>query len=270
MARQELVEIDRRAKLYLKGRARAPIAMIGMSCRFAGASSLQSFWELLRSGSDALAGTPPQRCVDLHSRVDRYHEARGGKPSARGGFLPQIDRFDAGFFGISPREAKAIDPQQCLLLETAWEALEDAGLDLKPLAGSRTGVFVGMWTADYEDHLFRSTRDVDIYTTTGGGRYAASGRISFAFDFRGPSLTVDTACSSSLVAVHLACQSLRSGECGLALVGGANLILRPEINIGYAKAGVLSPDGRCKLRSVLPPRMAVSNGISISCRKSAG
>ena len=129
-----------------------------------------------------------------------------------GGFLEHIDRFDAEFFGISPREAERLDPQQRLLLELAWEALEDAGQDVNRLEGTRTGVFIGQWLSDFEARLFANPEVVDFYATTGSGRYASSGRISYCLGLRGPSLTLDTACSSSLTAVHLAVRSLRSGE----------------------------------------------------------
>ncbi|MGO9895164.1 MAG: SDR family NAD(P)-dependent oxidoreductase [Bryobacteraceae bacterium] len=163
-----------------------------------------------------------------------------------GGFLEQIEMFDAAFFGISPREADRVDPQQRLLLEVAWEALEDAGQPLERLAGSLTGVFVGLWLNDYEARLFADPAVVDFYMTTGTGRYSASGRLSYVLALEGPSLTIDTACSSSLVAVHLACQSLRRNECSLALAGGANVILQPHISIAYSQSKMMAPDGRCK------------------------
>ena len=154
--------------------------------------------------------------------------------------------FDAEFFGVSPREAALLDPQQRLLLEVAWEAVEDAGIPASKIAGSQTGVFVGLWTSDYEACLYEQTEGLDFYATTGSGRYSASGRLAFFFDLRGPNLTLDTACSSSLVAIHLACQSLRLGESEMALAGGANVILRPEITAAYSAAKMLSPDGRSK------------------------
>jgi pimaricinolide synthase PimS2 len=188
---------------------------------------------------------PPNR-FDIGSYFDPTPNAPGKIVSRRGGFLRDIDQFDTYFFGISPREAERIDPQQRLLLELAWEAFEDAGLLPERLVSSRTGVFVGMWTNEYEDCMFNASSDCDLYTTTGGGRYAASGRLSYAFDLRGPSMTVDTACSSSLVAVHLGCQSLRLGESTMVLAGGVNLILQPHISIGYSRGRMLSPDAQCK------------------------
>ena len=150
------------------------------------------------------------------------------------------------FFGISPREAERLDPQQRLLLEVAWEALEDAGIVPATIAGTTTGVFVGVWTSDYEARLFSDPRHVDFHMAQGTGRYTASGRLSHVLGLRGPSITLDTACSSSLVAVHLACRSLCSGETTLAFAGGANVILQPHITIAYSQAGMMSEDGRCR------------------------
>ena len=165
-----------------------------------------------------------------------------------GGFLDQIDRFDPAFFGISPREAVHIDPQQRLLLETTWEAFEDAGQNTARLSLSVTGVFIGISTGEYWDlQLSSSNRSrIDAYTNLGGSMSIAANRISYIFDLHGPSMAVDTACSSSLVAAHLACGALRTGECDMAVVGGVNAILKPEVTIGFSKAQMLSPDGRCK------------------------
>ena len=165
----------------------------------------------------------------------------------RGGFLSQVDRFDAQFFGISPREAATMDPQQRLLLETATEALESAGLATDRLSGSATGVFVGITTSDYGQLLrVGGPEHSDVYSATGSALNAAAGRVSFTYGFQGPCLSVDTACSSSLVAVHLACQSLRSGESDLALAGGVNVILSPDAMVLFSKWGMMAPDGACK------------------------
>ncbi len=224
---------------------REPIAVIGIGCRFPGAHGPQELWRLLRDGVDAITEIPKDR-FDL----EQYYDARPATPgkviSRWGGFLNDLDKFDADFFGLSPREAERLDPQQRLLLETSWEALADAGVLPTQLAGSNTGVFIGMWINDFEDRLFQNTEQLDFYKTTGTGRYTASGRISFFLGLNGPSLTVDTACSSSLAAIHLACRSLWSGECRLALAGGANTIWRPHISIAYSQSQMLSPDGRCK------------------------
>lgn len=216
--------------------SREPIAIVGMACRLPGAADLEQYWELLRTGRDAVGAAPEGR----FSVPDGLGVAR------EGGFLPGLDLFDPAFFGISPREAAFVDPQQRLLLELTWEALEDGGLVPTSLAGTRTGVYVGMWLSDYEQAIYRSTPDIDFHMTTGGGRYAASGRLSYFFDWRGPSLTVDTACSSSLVAVHLACRSLWAGESQLAVAAGVNVMLEPQISTAYARAQLLSPRGRCR------------------------
>jgi acyl transferase domain-containing protein/acyl carrier protein len=225
---------------------REPIAIIGIGCRFPGADNLQSFWRILRDGIETICEYPGGR----FNLVDHFYAAQsGGQPGSavrRGGFLKNLDLFDADFFGISPREAILLDPQHRLLLELGWEALEDAGLPLGAVTGSRTGAFVGQWTSDFETCINNAATKHTLYSTTGSGRYAAAGRLAYHFDLRGPSLTVDTACSSSLVAVHLACQSLRAEESDLALAGGVNVILRPEITQAYGSAGMLSPDDRCK------------------------
>ncbi len=224
---------------------RDPIAIVGIGCRFpGGVADPESFWRLLREGTDAITEIPADR-FDAGALYREGAPAPGRIGTRWGGFLEGIAGFDAAFFGISPREAERLDPQQRLLLETSWEALEDAGLPATDLAGSRTGVFVGLWLNDYEARLFADPA-VDFHMTTGSGRYAASGRISYTLGLQGPSLTVDTACSSSLVAVHLACRSLWSGECPLALAGGANVILQPQITIAYSQSGMMAADGRCK------------------------
>ncbi|MBC7878685.1 MAG: amino acid adenylation domain-containing protein [Anaerolineales bacterium] len=222
-----------------------PIAIIGLSCRFPKASNPQAFWELLRNGVDAITEVPPDRW-----NVDDFYSsdpATPGKVTSRwGGFLDGIDLFDPHFFGISPREATRMDPQQRLLLEVSWEALENAFIPPQSLAGSRTGVFIGISSSDYSRLQFDDPEKIDAYAGTGNAHSIAANRLSYLFDLRGPSMAVDTACSSSLVAVHLACQSLRSGESDLGLVGGVNLILTPELTITFSQARMLSPDGRCK------------------------
>ncbi len=221
-----------------------PIAIIGLSCRFPQADSPQAFWELLRNGVDAITEVPSDRWD-----VDAFYstEPSPGKVTTRfGGFLNHVDLFDPHFFGISPREAARMDPQQRLLLEVSWEALENAFIPPQSLAGSRTGVFVGISSSDYSRLQFNDPEKIDAYAGTGNAHSIAANRLSYVFDLRGPSMAVDTACSSSLVSVHLACQSLRSGESDLALAGGVNLILTPELTITFSQARMLSPDGRCK------------------------
>jgi acyl transferase domain-containing protein/acyl carrier protein len=229
-----------------RAQTREAIAIVGIGCRFpGGVSGPDDFWAALREGMDAIGEIPSDR-MD----VAKYYDPRPATPGKMmthwGGFLDQVDLFDASFFGISPREADRLDPQQRLLLEVAWEALEDAGQPQERLSGSDAGVFIGMWLNDYESRMFADPAGVDFYMTTGSGRYSASGRLSYVFGLQGPSLTIDTACSSSLVAVHLACRSLWSGECSLALAGGANVILQPQISIAYSQSKMMAPDGRCK------------------------
>jgi len=222
-----------------------PIAIVGIACRFPGANGPEEFWQLLCDGRCTIGSVPADR-FDIEGLYDPTPATPGKVMSRWGGFLPDIQMFDAGCFRISPREAAFLDPQQRLLLKTAWEALEDAGQPTDDLAGSDAGVFVGLWLNDYEARLFGATPEAEFYMTTGTGRYAASGRISYCFGLEGPSVTVDTACSSSLVAVHLACQSLRTGECALAIAGGANIILQPQVTIAYSQTRMMAPDGRCK------------------------
>ena len=222
-----------------------PVAIIGIGCRFPGANNPQAFWKLLMGAVDAITEVPAQR-FDAGSCYDP-DPATPGKINTRwGGFLEQVDRFDSHFFGISPREAARMDPQQRILLEVAWEALEDAGQVPERLAGTDTGMFVGISNNDYGRIQFSDLSRIDAYAGTGNALSIAANRISYLFDFRGPSIAIDTACSSSLVAVHLACSSLRNGESTLALAGGVNLILSPAITVNFTKAGVMAPDGRCK------------------------
>ncbi len=225
--------------------ASEPIAIIGIGSRFPGSSGPDEFWQSIRDGRDAITEVPADR-FDL-SRVYDPDRTIPGKINTRwGGFVEQVDGFDPQFFGISPREAARMDPQQRLLLEVTWEALEDAGQVSEKLAGTQTGVFVGISNNDYGRIQFSDLSRIDAYAGTGNALSIAANRISYLFDFRGPSIAIDTACSSSLVAVHLACTSLRNGESTLALAGGVNLILSPAITMNFTKAGVMAPDGRCK------------------------
>ncbi len=222
-----------------------PIAIIGLSCRFPKAPSPQAFWELLRNGVDAISEVPSDRW-DVNEFYTSDPATRGKLTSRWGGFIDHVDLFDAHFFGISPREAARMDPQQRLLLEVSWEALENAFIPPRSLAGTRTGVFIGISSYDYSRLQFDDPERIDAYAGTGNAHSIAANRLSYVFDLRGPSMAVDTACSSSLVAAHLACQSLRNGESDLGIVGGVNLILTPELTITFSRARMLSPDGRCK------------------------
>ncbi|NUM52062.1 MAG: SDR family NAD(P)-dependent oxidoreductase [Candidatus Hydrogenedentes bacterium] len=227
------------------GVSNEPVAIIGMGIRAPGAASVNAFWSLLTNGTDAISEVPADRW-----KIDDYFDANPGAPgkmyTRRGGFLDRVDTFDADFFGISPREAARMDPQQRLLMETAWEALEDAGVPPTSLAGSQTGVFVGISSSDYSSLQLGDANRVDAYAGTGNAHSLAPNRISYFLDLRGPSIAVDTACSSSLVAVHQAVTSLRKGESSLALAGGVNVILSPEVNMVFSHARMMAPDGLCK------------------------
>jgi thioester reductase-like protein len=222
-----------------------PIAIVGVGCRLPGAPNPAAFWQLLQNGGDAIQEIPADRWD-----VDQYYDPQPGVPgkmSTRwGGFISEVDRFDAGFFGISPREAERMDPQQRLLLEVAVEAIEDAGIPIDALSGSQAGVFVAIGNHDYCRLLTKDLTGITAYDGTGNTLCIAANRISYAFNLRGPSLVVETACSSSLVAVHYACQSLREQESNLCIVGGVSLMLSPEPNITYSHARMMAADGRCK------------------------
>jgi acyl transferase domain-containing protein len=226
----------------------AGYAIVGIGCRFpGGADSPAAFWELLREGRDVVGPVPEDR-PDWAALYDPDPAAVGRIYAREGGFVDGIDAFDPLCFGISPREAVRMDPQQRLLLEVVWHAVEDARIDVSSLAGSDTGVFVGISTHDYADVQMHpeNRMHIDAHSNTGGATSIAANRISYAFDLRGPSLAVDTACSSAMTAVHLAGRALESGECDLAVAAGVQLLLRPELTIGFCRATMLSVDGRCK------------------------
>ncbi|NEB37226.1 beta-ketoacyl synthase N-terminal-like domain-containing protein, partial [Streptomyces sp. SID14515] len=234
--RQRLTDVE--------ARAHDPIAIVGMACRFpGGVGSPEDLWDVVVAGREGLSEFPDDRGWDV-----------GGLPGscARvGGFLSDVAGFDAGFFGVSPREALAMDPQQRLLLEVAWEAFERAGIDPASLSGSGTGVFAGLAGSDYhslaqvaDSSQVRS--DVAGHVLTGNASSVASGRVAYAFGLEGPTISVDTACSSSLVALHLAAQSLRNGECTLALAGGVAVMTHPGLYAEFAEQNGLAVDGRCK------------------------
>ncbi|MFJ9538361.1 aminotransferase class I/II-fold pyridoxal phosphate-dependent enzyme [Streptomyces sp. NPDC101225] len=215
--------------------AAEPIAIVGIGCRLPGAPDADGLWRLLMDGRDAITEVPR----------DRWDAGRVNAP-AHGGFLDAVDEFDARFFGMSAREAARTDPQQRLLLEVAWEALEDAGLDPGTLAGSATGVFVGISSHDYSALQMSRPEAIDVHGATGNAHSIAANRLSYTLDLRGPSLAVDTACSSSLLSVHLAAESLRRGECSAALAGGVNLMVTPGLSVAFAAGNMLSADGRCR------------------------
>ncbi len=224
-----------------------PIAIVGMGCRYpGGVNDAESFWKLLSDGVDAIREVPSNRW-NAEDFYDPNPDIRGKMTTRWGGFIDGHDQFDPKFFGIAPAEAVPMDPQQRLLLETTWEALEDAGIPPSSLAGSHTGVFVGICNLDYGYVTLRASRDkINAYFASGLSHAIAAGRISYLLGLEGPSLAVDTSCSASLMAVHLACQSLRRKESHLALAGGANLILKPEVTIALSQSRMMAPDGRCK------------------------
>ena len=225
-----------------------PIAIVGLSCRFpGGANDPDKFWSLLQRGGDAIQEVPKDRW-DVDAFYDPDPDAPGKTNIRFGAFIDQVDQFDSQFFGISPREANGIDPQQRLVLEVSWEALEAASMATRKLRDSRTGVFIGIGSTDFA-HIqtrFGDMSHIDAYTGSGSGICFAAGRLSYTLGLQGPSISLDTACSSSLVTLHLACQSLRLGECDLALAGGVHLMLSPDISIYLSKIKAVAIDGRSK------------------------
>ena len=234
-------------KLEMMDRSgREAIAIIGMGCRFPGnANTPESFWELLSNGKDSITEIPLERW-DLDYYYDPNPDAPGKMYIRHAALVEQVDRFDPQFFGISNREAYHLDPQQRFILEVTWEALERAGINPQQLENTQTGVFLGIGQNDYANLGFRLAEDISPYDATGNGFCFVAGRLSYSLGLQGPSLAIDTACSSSLVAIHEACQSLREGESNLALAGGVQLILSPQVTTGLSKLKALSPDGKCK------------------------
>ena len=248
--KKALLELKRtKSKLQrLEKDASESIAIIGMGCRFpGGVNSPEKLWDLLNNSVDAIVDMDRERW-DADSIYDPNPETPGTLYTKANGLVDDVDQFDNDFFNVAPVEAELMDPQQRLLLESSWNALEHAGIEPRTLMGSKTGVFVGICHQGYSQlqAKYRELEDVSPYDGTGNAHAIASGRISYLLGLQGPSLSIDTACSSSLITLHLAVQSLRNRESDLGLAGGVNLILEPSTSMIFAKAGMLSPDGRCK------------------------
>ncbi len=269
LARVSDVEVDdvrapARSLAVASGASEDPIAIVGMGCRYPGdVCSPEELWELIATGGEGISAFPTDRGWNLRELDAGDGEPAGGSGALKGGFLRGAADFDAGFFGIGPREALAMDPQQRQLLETCWEAVEDAGLDPLSLKGSQTGVFAGISSQDYVWGSARASARMQGYGMTGVSGSVVSGRVAYTLGLEGPSLTVDTACSSSLVATHLACQALRAGECTLALAGGVTVLGTPNIFLEFMRQGGLALDGRCKSFSDAADGAGFSEGVGV-------
>ena len=224
-----------------------PIAIVGLACRGPGAENADQLWEMISDGQHGISDVPASRW-DVNKNFDPRPGVPGKSCTRKGGFIDGVSEFDAEFFNISSREAEGMDPQQRILLECAWHCFEDAGIKPSTQQGQSCGVFVGVTATDYGmlQASTDSSDEVNPYFNTGTPQNVCAGRISYVFGLEGPSMAVDTACSSSLTAIHLACQSLRAGDCETAIAGGVNLTLTPLLYSTLSAAGMLSVDGFCK------------------------
>lgn len=247
-----------------------PIAIVGLGCRFPGARNAAQLWELLEGERDMVAAAAPAGRFEAAHLFDPVPRTRGRVVSLSGGFVEDGEEFDADFFGITGREAAMLDPQHKVLLNTARDAVRDAGFTRESLAGREAGVFIGQSTGEHWDAL-RQRAATDMYAIAGAAaRSMASGRISHAWDLRGPCATVDAACSSGSLAVHLACQSLRVGECDTALAGGVSLVLGTDHTLGYSAAGMLSAGGHCRFGDEGADGFVRSDGAGVLVLKRLG